>query len=230
MTKDARDVRTKIEISKNKKQKLVITAVSYIRRFINKLAYGQIFVTRDCLNFGRRPTIDNILSRMVKNGEITRVARGVFIKANVDTKMPSIPEIAAAKARGFGRRIHNSGSTAFHKFVRRQLRKKKPNEHVFATDGATTSFMAGNQRIVLKKYAPRKITLKDTNPGMAIRGLWERGRNNITDHDVQKTMTSLAPRERTKVKNSCNIMPAWLVDVLVYGFPCDLIRRYRYIL
>ena len=53
---------------------------AHIRRYIFSLTDNAIFSTREFLNFGKRAAIDKCLSRLVKRGEIIRLARGLFKK------------------------------------------------------------------------------------------------------------------------------------------------------
>jgi len=75
---------------------------SDIRRHIFGLPARQPFSTRDCLVYGKRSAVDQELYRLVKNGEIRRLARGLFVR---DQKIEfSVFEIANLKAQAFGRK------------------------------------------------------------------------------------------------------------------------------
>lgn len=55
-----------------------MTTTQQIKKKINHFKQGEIFSSRDFLEFGNRSVIDKTLSRMVQKGEIERAARGLF--------------------------------------------------------------------------------------------------------------------------------------------------------
>jgi hypothetical protein len=188
-----------------------------VRRHVSSVPFGQMFFTRDCLNYGRRSAVDQALYRLVKREVITRLARGIFVRLTVGTKLPTLAEIAEGKAKAFGRRLHNGA----YKIVRKLVGLSVDDEpHIFATDGATSSFEARGERIYLNSYAPRKVMLKDTPHGEVIRALWKVGRYNINDAMVRQAMKQLERTDRDNLRRCCNVMPAWLADVLAFRISC----------
>ena len=71
-----------------------------IRRHVQQLPKTQMFTSREMLVYGLRSAVDSALARMVSDGLIFRLARGVYIQDV--TKLPSAFEIAQVKVRGFG--------------------------------------------------------------------------------------------------------------------------------
>src|ERR1700691_4404370 len=88
---------------------------SVIRRHIAGLGEGRAFSTRDLLSYGRRAAVDQALYRMVKNGDIIRLARGVFCKWSLKAKLPSMQQVIETKARAFGRQLFVHGADAAQK-------------------------------------------------------------------------------------------------------------------
>jgi hypothetical protein len=71
---------------------------------IERLTPVQLMTTRDVLHLGRRNNIDVTLWRLVKDGKLIRLARGVFSKpSSVDEKvcLPTPRAVATAKAAAF---------------------------------------------------------------------------------------------------------------------------------
>ncbi len=77
---------------------------SQIRRHIFRLHDNAIFSTREFLNFGKRAAVDKCLSRLVKRGEIIRLARGLFKRFDGNT-LPLTRIVADCKAKAFGKQI-----------------------------------------------------------------------------------------------------------------------------
>lgn len=99
---------------------------------IYSLPDGTPFSTRDLLNYGLRNTIDRTMHFLVKAGEIMRLARGVFMKPAEE--VPSAEEIAATKARAFGKEIYIPGRDAARKMKLRE-RTNTAERLVFVING-----------------------------------------------------------------------------------------------
>jgi hypothetical protein len=187
-----------------------------IRRFINSLDYGVVFYTRDCLNFGSRGAVDQCLFGLVREEYIVRVARGAFMRRKHDTPLPSVQSLAIGKAKAFGRRIYLHARKALL-LVLPGVEPCILDDLSYAIDGATSSFDSIVGRINFFSYAPRKLTLEDTIPGLVIRGLWALGKEHCTDDIVRAVVEQLGRREKQILRNSCHIMPAWLAEQLVWN-------------
>ena len=142
-----------------------------IRRFILQLPKNQMFVTRDVLGFGRRSAVDTALSRLVSDGMIERVARGVFVRAGARLFLPV--EVAAIKARAFAKKIAiHPINLAVHLGLSEYLTSK---ETLFATSGVSSSFLFGPKRIEFHHNSPRKMLLGESRAAHAIKALWQLG-------------------------------------------------------
>lgn len=185
-----------------------------IRRYIYGLPHGKLFTTRECLRFGRRSAVDQCLYRMVKNGFILRIARGVFLLNELPTVIPSLTQIARTKAEAFGKHIFIHGCEAA-----RKLGIEAPDwrEGIYAVQARSSSFAAGKNRIELRGIAPRKTHLGDTTPGLVIRALWHMRRFGVT-HDVVRTATrNLNRSERKALLGAISLLPSWMTEIL-FGF------------
>jgi hypothetical protein len=199
------------------KQREKMATASLVRRHVASLPYGQLFFTRHCLNYGRRAAVDQILCRLVRLEVITRLGRGVFVKLKRGIAVPSLAEIAVGKAEAFGR----NPLLGAYAIARKMIGIAPADQsHVLAMDGATTSFRALGERVYLNCYAPRKLMLKDTAHGLVIRLLWKIGRYNVTDEMVRDATARLSHTEKTDLRRSCHVMPAWLADILAFSLNC----------
>src|SRR5277367_596139 len=106
-----------------------------IRRHIHQLKEDKPFSVRDFLNYGSRNAVDQVFHRLVKSGQIIRVARGLFVKHT--SPMPSILDVALAKALAFGKTIVTHGSQAAHQL---SLCANTADESVYACNGSSSSF------------------------------------------------------------------------------------------
>jgi hypothetical protein len=188
---------------------------SSVRRFVNNQAYGTLFCTRDCLNLGPRSSIDQTLYELVKDGTIMRMARGVFARMQHDTPWPTIGEIAAAKAKAFGRRILMHGKKALTKAINGVTDLGHP--HVYAIDGRSSSFHSVQGRVRFKQYAPRILKHSDKPHGLVIRALWELGKREMTDELIRDITNRLGRIEMADLRRSCAQMPEWMANLVAFS-------------
>ena len=191
---------------------------SRILKFINSLKPGEMFFSRDCLNCGQRNTIDKCLSRLVRSGFLIRLAFGCFMQDVPGAKTPTKDEMAFGKAKAFGRRVFVHGVNALKEFVHVDA---PHTANSVATDGASSSFISLHGRITSKSYAPRKLGLGDSVTGLLIRSLWHFKSPPFATRAWEIIRDVLGHTERAALRESCHIMPAWLVDIVKYGAKSD---------
>ncbi len=185
-----------------------------IRRHINKLKDNKPFSIRDFLNYGSRNAVDQIFHRLVKSGQIIRVARGIFIK---DTSpMPSILEVALTKATAFCKSLVTHGSQAAQQ-LRLSTDISPQPEAVYACSGSSSSFRFGNIRIRFISVSQRKISLGDEVAGLAIRALWYLGKFNCSAQLVCDALAQFNRNDRQALREKIKIMPAWLASYFIYS-------------
>ena len=89
--------------------------------------------------------------------------------------MPSAFAVATEKAKAFGKQIIYDGTEAA---VLIGLTASKKGKTIYATNGRSSSFKYKNLRIYFKGVSPRKICLGDSLTGLAIRALWQIGKEH----------------------------------------------------
>ena len=192
-----------------------MSASSYIRKHINSLEKGQIFTTREMLNYGSRAAVDNTLFRMVDKGLIDRLTSGVFVKP--DHKGPNITawQVACVKAKAFGKKIvrHEADIAADLDL------EVEPNEKiVFRVSGRSTHFRFGLKVIHFKGTSQKTLMLGNSKAGEMLRALhyvlpvkqWL----TATRHHVRTVAAAGLNRfDRIEIRRSCPWIPSWLSDI-----------------
>lgn len=134
-----------------------MTTTSFVRRHVYRLAVGQIFETFDVLSYGARATIDFALKDLVRRGEIVRLSRGIYMRGDESTPLPSLEEIAAFKAKSLGVTISPfEGSSGKHN-----------RDRVFLAHGAESSFQYGEYRIIFKPVVAKKKAIAQSKSSRA---------------------------------------------------------------
>jgi hypothetical protein len=181
---------------------------SYIRRHINNLPDDKPFSIRDFLIYGPRYTVDQVFHRLVVQGRIIRVARGVYVK-DTARRMPSLAKIIEVKVASFNRRIVVHGSKAASKLTEKG---QKEQTLVFASNGATSSFRVGKHIVHIIRASARKLQSGDHPAGLAIRALWHLGKRVCNVEAAGKMLWGFQQNDRKELRLSAALMPQWLRD------------------
>jgi hypothetical protein len=187
-------------------------------RFMNTLRPGQMFFTRDCLNFGTRASIDKYLSRKVKDGTLKRLARGCFMLRGRGARIPSQQAIAMGKAKAFGKTLFSHGINCLKEFFQFEHPDTVTS---YATNGDTSSFWSVRGRIKMRKYAQRKLTLGESPVGRVVRALWHYMNRFYATRlwEIMVETERVRGQELQELRRQCHLMPAWMVDIVKYGVP-----------
>lgn len=180
---------------------------SHIRKFVFDLQKGVIFSTRELLNFGTRAAVDQCLCRMVKNGDIRRLAWGLFMRDDFGVPMPSSFAVATEKAKAFGRQIVSDGADAAKHLGLKPCGNRRTT---YATNGRSSSFKYKNIRIYFKGISARKMSLGDNAVGLAIKALWRLGKQHCQPKHIELATLNFDWMERELFSLSQHLMPGWL--------------------
>ncbi len=186
-----------------------MTCMSLIRKLVSSLKPGEIFTTRECMVYGGRSAVDNSLYKLVKSGVIERLARGVFVSVAKRKASYTSEEIAAVKARSFGRKTFDHGSSLASM---RQLPVDELKNY-FALTRSSTSFFTTNGRIRMRIASGRKEHLAHTTPGDIIRALWHLGNGVCTLNLVKQVVTLWNKNEVSAILREASWMPYWLLSL-----------------
>lgn len=191
-----------------------------IARQIGRLGVDQIFTTRDMLTYGRRAAVDKALSRMVSNGQIIRLARGVFMRDRPGRREVSVAEIAKVKAASFGRLI----MTHAHDCAIRMGLLPETNENtMFNITGHSSSFRYGGVQIHFHGVSGRKFFLGDSQHGMLMRAFWYMDRKGYPSPNYFSAISMLNRIERSQMQSKARWIPSWLSDLICHEPSRDLL-------
>ena len=162
---------------------------------------GWAFSPRDFLDFGERRTIDSALHRLVQQGKIRRVIRGIydcprsskFLKRPLS---PDIDQVARALARKFRWRIQPSGATALNILG---LSTQVPARVVYRSDGPDRRYKVGNTSLVFEHTALKEAGFKMRESGLIVQALRSFGQERVTPEVITKIRSWLPPSLRSKL-------------------------------
>lgn len=159
--------------------------------------------------------VDQTLSRLAKNGELTRLTRGIYVRPKqskyVGLVMPEPVKIAQAKRVGEQESLQIHGAEAARQFG---LTTQVPTTPVFCSSGPSRKFWVGNLRVQVKHVSPRKLALAGTPAGTALSALWYIGRKNISEKVIAAIKEKLPASEFETLKGARPMMPVWMADAI----------------
>jgi len=190
-----------------------MNVMNEIRKYAKRLPKGKPVAASSFMKFGNRASVDQALSRLVKEGVISRVGRGVYVRPKknpyVGEAPPSVFEVAKAKAQGAPLQV--SGAEAARRLG---LSTQVPAKAVFLTSGAARHFKVGALEVELKHVSARKLILAGRPAGLALAAFWHLGKKEVTPEVVEKVRHELPDGEFEALLREKKSMPIWMQNVM----------------
>lgn len=184
-----------------------------IRKSVLRARKGEPFTNRRFLKLGSRASVDKALSRLVSEGVIQRIARGVFMRPKenrfIGNVMPDVSKVVEVMARDYGETIQVHGAEAARRF---KLSTQVPTLPVFYTSGLTRELKVGNLTVKLRHASRRKLLLAGKQSGLALSALWYLGKGNVNSNVLSSIRSGLTAEEFEILKNTD--MPAWMAGAI----------------
>ena len=190
-----------------------------IRSNIGKLPRGQPFTTSRFAAQGSRGTVDRALSRLVRQGEIERLSRGVFVRPRtsrfVGAVLPGIAEVVRTIARDNGETVQVHGAEAARRLG---LSTQVPMAPVFHTSASSRSIRIGNTAVrMIHTSNRRRLQFAGEPAGLALAALWYFGKDNTTPETVSRIESAIGPQEVARLRSAD--LPAWMSAALAAAAP-----------
>ena len=172
---------------------------------------GHIVTQKFFLDLGSRDGVDKALSRLVQNGKLRRIARGLYEYPRTNPVLgelsPDLDKVAAAMAGREGIRLQPTGAYAANLL---HLSEQVPMKVVFLSDGISKKAQIGNQTIELRKASPKRMQLAGKISGLVFEALRDIKEAHITEQQIQTLRQNLTREQKGKVLNDLREAPAWM--------------------
>ncbi|MFN0056239.1 MAG: DUF6088 family protein [Planctomycetales bacterium] len=177
---------------------------------------GTVFTPKDFLGLGSRDAVDQALSRLVKNGSIQRLRRGLYYCPHTNPRLgisvpPDVDQIADAIARQTGSRIAPSGATAANQFG---LSTQVPAKPVYLTDGRSKQVRVGDMVIVIKHVSPRELPIGNRTSTTVLQALRYLGKCGVDDRVLSKIRHALSPKHRLQLLQDTRYTTDWIAEAV----------------
>lgn len=192
-------------------QKKPMCTTTRILKAINAFGRGSVFVPTDFLDFGSRGAIDIALHRLVQEGTIRRLARGIYDFPKKHPQLgflqPSPRTIAEAIVERDCTHIQPTGAYAANILG---LSEQVPAKVVFLTDGPNRKLKIGPITIQLRQTTQKNMATAGRLSGLLIQALRELGKENITTDRCEHLKRTLPADKRRELLNDIKFAPGWM--------------------
>lgn len=177
----------------------------------SKLFEGEIISPKDFLHLGSRMAIDQTLSRLVKQDELIRVGRGMYVlpvTGHFGTHPPAVEKTVQSLALKTGETIVSHGAAAANVLG---LTTQVPIRQIFLTGGANRKFYFNSLTVELKHVPHWQLLCENMPAGMAIRALAWMGKSHI-EKSLEKLYKNLPQEEWRKLYSVRSSLPSWMAE------------------
>jgi len=182
---------------------------------ITKLPKGELLFPADFSNTGSSEGVRLALFRLQKEGLITRVAQGIYVRPKesnlIGTLIPTAEEVAEAIAKRDRMRTVPTGSYALNALG---LSTQVPMNIILLTDGSPREIKVGKRKIKFKKTTPKNLLAKGKISSLVIQALKEIGNGKVTKEEEVKIIKLLKQESEKDLKHDITLAPVWIQKIM----------------
>lgn len=177
---------------------------------------GAVVSVKELSELGSRTAVDQALSRLVREGRILRVRRGLYAwpRTSALLKRPAVPspdELAQAWAKKNGLRLVPSGAYAANLLG---LTTQVPAKITYYTNGRTKTLILGPYSIRLLNRGPKTMDVQGRVSALVLQALRYVGKSGVTSERIARLRTVLHKRDKVELAQALSHAPAWMKPVL----------------
>ena len=182
---------------------------------IEAIPKGELLLPADFSDLGSSEAIRLSLFRLEKEGVISRVAQGIYVRPKesdfIGKLVPSAEEVADAIAKRDRIRTLPTGSYALNALG---LSTQVPMNIVLLTDGSPRLIKVGKRTIKFKKTTPKNLLTKGKISRLVIQALKEIGNGNIKKDEERKILELLKKEDVKDLKHDIVLAPEWIQKIM----------------
>lgn len=185
-----------------------------IRSKIAYARYGTVFFVSTFPQFNVE-YVTKLLAQFEKDGLITRIAKGVYVKAKktrFGVVYPSAYELVTEIAKRDKAIVFPTGETAANRLG---FSTQVPMNACFITSGTPRKLKLGNRTITLKHGVPRNFAYKGKLMPELVQALRSIGEDSITK-SVENRIAQLlsATQETDTIEHDLLLAPVWVRQII----------------
>ncbi|WP_199902447.1 DUF6088 family protein [Azospirillum sp. B4] len=175
---------------------------------------GSVFTPSDFLAVAARSSVDQALSRLVKGGQLRRLARGLYDFPKLHPKLgalsPAPDDVAQALARETGSQVQIAGARAANALG---LSTQVPAKSTYLTDGPSRRVVLGKRVVDLRHASPKHLIAPGSPAGTVVQALRHVGPVRAADV-VQVAARQLSASDKKTLASTAIQAPAWMRPTL----------------
>ena len=183
---------------------------------IESFPKGELLLPTDFSDLGSSEAVRIALFRLEKEGLISRVAQGIYVRPKesslIGKLVPSAEEVAEAIAKRDRIRTVPTGSYALNALG---LSTQVPMNIVLLTDGSPRIIKIGKRTIKFKKTTPKNLLAKGKISRLVIQALKEIGNGKVTVVEENKIIDLLKKEDVKDLKHDMALAPVWVQKIMV---------------
>ncbi|WP_211101589.1 DUF6088 family protein [Niveispirillum sp. SYP-B3756] len=176
---------------------------------------GSVFTPSDFLTVAVRSSVDQALSRLVKGGQLRRLARGLYDYPKLHPKLgplsPAPDDVAQALARETGSQVQIAGARAANALG---LSTQVPAQSIYLTDGPSRRVVLGKRVVDLRHASPKHLIAPGSPAGTVVQALRHVGPVRAADV-AQIAARRLSANDKKTLASTAIQAPAWMRPTLV---------------
>lgn len=185
---------------------------------IRKGKRGNLLFASDFVKLGEQKTISKALERLMNDGTILRISRGIYCYPKIDKILglgvlyPTMEDIAEAVAKRDKARIVPTGIYALNRLG---FSTQIPMNIVYLTDGSERKLNLSNgATIEFKNAAPKNFAFKSQLAMLLTFAYKNIGKENITQEILAHTKELLTKEDKHNIEQDYQLMPVWVSSII----------------
>jgi hypothetical protein len=183
---------------------------------ITEAGSGYVFTRKDLQDIASAGSIGQILSRLVKDGVIRKIGRGLFYYPKVNPALggelsPDVGLAAKAIARKFRWTILPFGNLAANRLG---LSQQVPAKHVYLSNGPAKQIKVGNRTIHFKHARPKEIYADSEISGLVVQALRYLGKDHVNEEVVAHLKKNLSHEEKKELLEQIHYSAEWIYEIV----------------
>lgn len=192
------------------------TNLKLIRDRINRSNIGTVYVAVDFVDISDKTSVNAYLARLVDEGLIRRVLRGVYDKPEYNDFLeeyvaPSPDKVANALARNFGWSIVPCGDTALNLLG---LSTQVPAAWVYVSDGTYKEYTYDNTTIQFKRTTNKEVSKLSYKTALTVQALKALGKDKIDDTVISRLGKLLTAEEKKTMLEEAKAATSWIYEYI----------------
>jgi hypothetical protein len=182
-----------------------------ISSYIKRKPKGELLFAEDFIAFADTKRINKALERLHDQGQLARVAMGIYTRPKEDPivgkVLPTVEHVARAIAKRDKARIIPTGTQALYQLG---LTNQMPINVVFYTDASDRKIQIGKRKITFKKGVARNLSYKGKLSMLAVQAMKSIGKDQITTEEIELIRERIKEEDPKLLQHDLRLAPAWI--------------------